>query len=168
MAKLVSFDTNILNYSIKRESSTTDSKLIQRADLLIETLVSSKATIIIPAPSLAEFLVKVPSVDIEEYLSLLRKYYKVMPFDHSAAVIAAKIKTEKLAVIDRENETMSAEHKRNMTVDIQILAVSIACRVDVLYTQDARFYKQAKSYLKVEKLPESPRQLDIFHEEEGE
>lgn len=115
----------------------------KRIEGLIEKLSKQSATILIPAPSLAELLCVVNELDtvignIEEY-----KCFEICPFDTRSAVELAKMTRSALDKGDKREGTQGDWQK--IKIDRQIVAIAKAHGASTLFTDDDRQSKFAEN-----------------------
>ncbi len=103
---------------------------------LLDTLETSKATIIIPTPTFAEILVRVTPEAAAAYLDIFRKNsrIKLASFDARAAIELAEI-TRALATPSDKRGGLEASWAK-IKFDRQILAIARVHQVDRIYTDD--------------------------------
>ncbi len=133
----VAFDSVILGAYIHPRAAYPKpvDRVPERLEYLVESLVAARATIIIPAPALSEFLV-LAGTDAPLYLAELTNnaVFVVEPFDLRAAVEAAESQTRALAAGDKKAGATGSWQK--VKVDRQIVAIAKVHGVDELYTED--------------------------------
>ena len=133
----VAFDSVILGAYIHPQAAYPKAvdRVPERLEHLVESLVAARATIIIPAPALSEFLV-LAGTDAPLYLTELTNnaVFVVEPFDLRAAVEAAESQIRAVAAIDKKAGATGSWQK--VKVDRQIVAIAKVHAVDELYTED--------------------------------
>ena len=168
MPRVVCLDNNILSYALKRESTKADENFILRADQLMESLKNERVVLVLPAPVVAEFFVRVEPQYVEISLRLITNSFQVLPFDLQVAVIAARIQTERLILSEQSGQKLTTLLRRQLTVDVQIIAVAIARKVDVIYSENDDFLKVASGRIRAEKMPALTKPPSLFDAEEKE
>jgi hypothetical protein len=147
----------------------------ERIQHLIQTLESEGATIVIPTPALAEFLVLADDSG-PSYLRHLhtRARFDIRAFDEKAAIDCAEAQRQALAANDKRSGAMGAFQK--IKVDRQIVAIATSVGADRIYTTDKDVVKIAQfvnlSATPVWDLPLPPvtnteRQSGLFDEDNG-
>lgn len=133
------FDASMLVYVVTPNASApidpTTGKPVERCgeriDYLLSTLQKSGTRIIIPAPALAEVLVKALDA-AAEYLTQLTKsrHFSIRPFDTLAAVEHADIQRQ------RRNSIPRSESRSKAKFDDQIFAIARIAQADTIYSDD--------------------------------
>ena len=131
----VAFDTVVLGACCHPDAQypSTAPKVPDRLAHLVKTLQEARATIVIPSPALAEFLV-LAGKEAPAYLEELtdNTVFEIAPFDQRAAV-EAEIRAGESG--DRKGGAQGSWQK--VKVDRQIVAIAKVCEVDCLYSEDA-------------------------------
>lgn len=140
-------------------------RLEYRTKALVDLAESSKATIAIPAPVLAEFLVGVDTSEFQKYLDLLHasKVFEILSFDEMAAIeCALLVDDNELKQIKDTNDT-----KAKVRFDRQIVAICKAHNAEFLFTHDKAMLSKAeavgiqvKSLADIEPMPEQT-EIDV-------
>ena len=168
----VAFDSVILGAYLHPRASYPKSvdRVPERLDHLVESLAAARATIIIPAPALSEFLVLAGS-DAPLYLADLTNspVFVVEPFDLRAAVEAAESQLRAMGARDKKAGATGSWQK--VKVDRQIVAIAKVHAVDELYTEDEDVRQLAEfdgiTVKGVQELPLPPAdQQDLFPTQE--
>ena len=132
-------DKNIRLYSLK--DSQVVSNTLARARALLDVLgQDNNLKIIIPAPVLAEYLVKVEKENYQKVLDFvsLNPKLQVVNFDKLAAIECADLaKLDSPFNVKDINET-----KAKLVVDRQIVAIAKAHSVDEVWTHDQGLAKR--------------------------
>jgi predicted nucleic acid-binding protein len=107
----------------------------KRIQFLVDELTKQRATIIIPAPALSEFLVVVHPAG-PEYIQTLNRSarFDIQPFDTRAAVEAAEMYRSFIDAGDRRGG--SDDDRQKINVDRQIVAIAKVNGAERLYTAD--------------------------------
>jgi predicted nucleic acid-binding protein len=105
----------------------------ERVDHLLNTLQKSGTRIIIPAPALAEVLVKALDA-AAEYLTQLTKsrHFSIRPFDTLAAVEHADIQRERR----NSGAVPKSASRPKAKFDDQIFAIARIAQADTIYSDD--------------------------------
>lgn len=155
--KLVCLDNNILIWGIRKKATTGQEDHIRRAAALFKELDESSAQIMVPTPVLSEFLTFIPEQQQDVIVASFSRHFQLTPFDVHAAATAAKIWRSLAAENVTWKDAVKAEvegliHAR-IKYDIQILAIAISRRAEVLYTHDKGLMKLAEGRIEVKTLP---------------
>jgi hypothetical protein len=118
----------------------------ERMEHLVKELSQKGEKILIPAPSLSEFLVTAvfAGASIQDYLAIIQKaqHFITRPFGVRAAVEAAeRLATAIKAKDKREGE--KTEPWQKLKYDRQIVAISLVEGATEIYTTDSGVYNQA-------------------------
>lgn len=113
----------------------------ERIDHLLQRLSQERVRILIPAPALAEILVR-QGPGAAEFLDILQKsrWLRVAPFDERAAIECAALLTENFS---RRRRTKSGGSRHELKFDQQILAIARVAQASCIYTDDRRLRQQA-------------------------
>lgn len=135
---------------------------IQRINLLISELSSSKRPILIPTPALSEVLVRSRD-QVTDFISRIEKYavFEIVPFDQMAAIEVALIAREELGKKRPDAATTYAKVK----YDRQIVAIAKVRQASVIYSDDDGVAALgARLDIKVKKLSDLPLpdQTELF------
>lgn len=106
---------------------------VQRIEFLRDTLVKDNNKIVIPTPSLAEFLVRAGEA-LDEFIDQFDSdaNIQVEPFSQRAAIEAAIMQQQAASGEDAHQNT-----RQVVKVDRQIVAVAKICNAKTIYTTDA-------------------------------
>jgi predicted nucleic acid-binding protein len=121
-----------------------------KAQYLLETLESEKATLVIFSVVLAECLTGVRISQRLSFIAKMESRFRISPFDGRAALEYAQLAAPPDA--SRENNKF----------DMQIVATAIASGVDVLYSEDTDVHEIGRERLDVRRLPKLPEQQHRF------
>lgn len=117
--------------------------------------------ILIPAPVLAEFLMKIP---VEQHLAIVRAFEKrfiVSPFDALAASKFATI----WQINGREYHPKGSKHspgREELKVDCMIVAIAVANQASLIYSEDPHVQKIADGFITVREIPQIPQQPNLI------
>ncbi len=138
----VAFDTVVLGACCHPDAQYPSrvSRAPERLEYLLRTLEEAGATIIIPTPALAEFLVLAGN-EAPRYLKELTgsTVFDIVAFDQRAAVEAAEAEIRARESGDRKAGAQGPWQK--IKVDRQIVAIAKVSEVDCLYSEDADVVK---------------------------
>lgn len=165
---IVVFDTSVLIFLFEKDANgphdpETGEPLplcYERVNHLVEELQKAKAKVIIPAPVLAELLLKAGDAT-QEWLQIIDKapHITVAPFDTIAAL--------EHAVRMGERGKLPGAEKRKAKFDEQIIAIAAVNRAEVIYSSDGDIKSGAGSDIRVVdlydmSLPPETRQGQLF------
>jgi predicted nucleic acid-binding protein len=156
---MVSFDANTLSillfkgsavpldFRAKPPAPITYAR--ERMERLVKELSQKGEKVLIPAPSLSEFLVTAvfAGASIQDYLKIIQsaQYLMTKPFGVRAAVEAAeRLATAIKAGDKREGE--KAEPWQKLKYDRQIVAISLVEGAAAIYSTDRDIHNQAKRW----------------------
>ncbi len=151
---IVCLDTHILIWGIQKKANPSQIEKIEQASLFLQWLEEKHYEVVIPAPVVAEFLSKIPNDQRLPFADFFNQKYMILPFDTWAAFYYAK-------VFETKNGLKDAVNRAEIKVDVMIVAISLANKVDVIYSEDKNLQKIAKDFIEVQPLPNLPRQLPI-------
>ncbi|WP_370275113.1 type II toxin-antitoxin system VapC family toxin [Pararhodobacter marinus] len=147
---IVVFDTSVLIFLFEKEANgpqdpETGEPLplcYERVNHLVKELQDTKAKVIIPAPVLAELLLKAGDAT-QEWLQIIDKtsHITVAPFDMIAAL--------EHSVRMRERGKLAGRDKRNAKFDEQIIAIAAVNRAEVIYSSDGDIKRGAGEGIRV-------------------
>ena len=167
--KLCCFDTSILIWAVQSRMDrppNMDQRLVDRTNRLLNYLRAESATIIVPAPALAEYLTGIPKPRRAEHMSEVQRQFKIHPLDEMSSFVAAGIMDEKNA--KRKKEGAPVDMTRNeVTVDCFIMGVAITARASILCTHNPSHFEGLcdQKSMQIRDLPEwrpEERQSDLF------
>ncbi len=140
---IVVFDANMLSLLLHQTARIphvpgTGKPVIRARDRiahLVGELGKARATIIIPAPVLTEFLVVVDEAG-PKYVQILDKNsrFKIEPFDTVAATEAARM--YKRGVAEGDWKLGAEGHRQKIKIDHQIVAIAKVRQARYIYTTD--------------------------------
>ncbi len=148
----ISIDSMILIWGIKREATQNRSDMIPRATAFFKQCRDDHERIIIPAPSLAEYLVKLPAEQRAKSIALFEKSFIIAPLDAKAAAIAADLQYDMDALKSLAKEYSIS--RQMIKADVYVLACSIAAGATAIYSCDEHLVRMAKGKIIVRQLPE--------------
>lgn len=136
---IVVFDTSTLIFLLRPDASgprwPTGERIHDcqsRITYLLSELQKVRATIVIPAPTLAELLALADEA-APEWLRILTttRYFRIVPFDTLAAVECAAMTRQRLTNVGSVTTT-----KRKAKFDEQIVAIARVTRASEIYSDD--------------------------------
>jgi predicted nucleic acid-binding protein len=161
---MVVFDANFLMYFL-------DPKILggvgsnPRIDHLVATIQKTGERIIVPTPDLSELLVKAGDAG-PKYLEIVArsKFFRIAEFGERAAVEAAAITREAIAIGSKRGPTPEADWAK-VKFDRQIVAIAKVVGAKTVYTNDAQLGAHARAAdletIAFDKLPEPPVQPQL-------
>ena len=152
-------DTHVLIWGIKKQANPTQQNMIDRAARFIQWLEKEKHTVIIPAPVLGELLMKIPVEQHQNFISQFSKNFIIAPFDAHAASQFAYIWQKTGESYQSNNQGNSGREK--IKVDCMIVAIAVAQKANVLYSEDADIIKIANGFVNVKTIPDIPYQYEL-------
>lgn len=160
---MIAIDTNVL---IAWSSPGIDSLVRAAVEEMFRTIVKERSKIIIPAPVMAEYLVKSGSAT-EAYLARIERSRSVVvaPFDRKAAYECALIERQARAAGDKRHGVTAPY--QTVKVDRQIVAIARVANARTLVSDDEDLRRVAQSTglavmsLKELPVPEEARQMVI-------
>jgi len=169
---MVSFDANALSILIFKSSAvpldfrtqppTPIAHSRERMEQLVGELSRKGEKILIPDPSLSEFLVTAvfAGASVQDYLRIIQgaQYFITRPFGVRAAVETA----ERLAIAIKagdKREGEKAEPWQKLKYDRQIVAISLVEGATSIYSTDRDIHNQAKRWGGI--TPVSPADLPV-------
>lgn len=163
---LVCFDNMVLIWGLRPETANPQDKAkIARADQLIKRLGSDGSSIMIPAIVVTEFLIGTAGKEVE-FLGILSKRFQIVPFDASAALIAAKLFLKHKNVQMQSGNNSNGNSSTKVKSDIQLVATAISRKVGVIYSHDGFVrtlcgYDIQEHVTSVEELPEAQQPVEL-------
>lgn len=127
-------DTQILIWGIRQAASTGQEGRIGEAIAFLEWSAGKGDEIVVPATAVAEFLVGEPPENHAAVLSRIADAFRILPFDVRAVSLAGTLRQDKQFISglrDQQNTT-----RVQIKADIEIVAVSKACGVDRIFSND--------------------------------
>jgi len=167
----IALDSSVLIYLAYPETSAPidpstgkpTSHCQERIESLLEDIDKSGAQLIVPAPVLSELLILAEKRQVEILAALTnKKAVLVLPFDQAAAVENAALRRGKL------NRRSRGETKKEVSFDLQILAIARVAGAELLLTDDAPLRGRGEQAgMKVKGIAEIPvhdakRQIGMF------
>jgi hypothetical protein len=106
----------------------------QRIEALIDDLSKRRATLLVPAPSLAEALCAAPA--IEAYFEQLQQFsaIELAPFDGPAAYEFGRIIRK--AIADGDKKSGQTDNWQYVKMDRTIVAIAVSRSATILYSDD--------------------------------
>lgn len=137
----------------------------ERVENLISTLEASDATVVVPAPVLAEILVRATPEEAATIIGLLNgaAVFEIASFDERAAIELADLMRIELARLGRRKLRDEAETWAKLKFDRQIVAIAKVYGATTIYSHDAGMRTVADrlgiEVLRLDDLPLPPEML---------
>jgi predicted nucleic acid-binding protein len=147
---MVCFDSHVIIWGIKRQASSTQLDMIERAATLIAQCEENKDTVIVPALVVGEVLCNLAVEDQSRLFQVLSESFAIAPYDMRAARHNAKIWQEQATI--RQELRRNDVPRQAIKADIAILSTALAYSCEILYTGDANLAKLAEKYLRVKSI----------------
>lgn len=151
------FDTQILIWGVQGFSKSTQQHMVATARQFIKRLEREGDAIVIPAPAVAEYLIRVPKENRIQTADYLRRHFRVVPFDSAASGRFAEIWEKRYGAVNWDAE--DKPKKSEMKFDIQIISIALSIKADRIFSEDKNLRKIAEGLINVEGLPNVPVQL---------
>lgn len=121
-----------------RDGKPAPSHARERVETLINQLEESRAAVVVPAPALAEVLVRATVDEAGQILDKMRSsaVFDIVPFDVRAAIELAEIMRAELAEQGRTRLRDEAETRAKLKFDRQIVAIAKVSGATELYAHD--------------------------------
>lgn len=149
------------------------SDLQNRTEALVQYFSDDAHMILIPAPVLAEILVRYEESTHQDVLNAIKSSpaLQVAPFNEICAVECARI----LSKAEIKQWQAAGDAKAKISVDRQVIATGIAYGADELWTHDDRVFKKVDSLAgetgmiarSLSEVDPQPKQHSIFDEAVG-
>lgn len=161
---LVCLDTNTIIWGIKKECTPGQEIMLEKAKQLFKSFSEAKDHVLVPAVVVGEILCGTPPERHEGIIRALQDTSaRVVPYDMNAARFNAKIWQEQRS--DLQQMISSGQSSRQaVKTDIMIVAIALAQRCHVLYTEDHSLYKLSKPYLESKYVSQVTTQLGMLSE----
>lgn len=149
---LICLDTNVLIWGLKKQASPAQPEMIPRARAYLEWIETNGRRAAIPAPSLAEALIKIGIGSREGLLREITKRIQICPFDSKAAFIYGGIHDELVSKFKGKSD------RRSLKTDLMILAVAISNHASKLVTHDNALIGERIRGVEIMQIPQVPSQ----------
>lgn len=153
---IVCLDPHVLVWGVRCYADEGQEEMVPRAQKLLEQLEKEKATIIVPAPVVAEYLLGVPPERQPEVHEALAKRFAIAPFDAAAAALFAEIwyrRNGGRSVSEEMRFGLDCTSKHVLKVDCQIVAIARSRKANVIYSHDEGVRKFAGNEIEVRAIP---------------
>ena len=149
---LVCLDTNIVIWGILEQSHPSQTEMIGRAKLLIESLTKNKAKIMLPSPVVTELLINIPQENHAPIIDIISRRFIIESFDMQASLHYVRL--WHLKETQRQQARSLNIPKNTIKFDIMILAIAVAKGASVIYSHDKDIHKLGDGIIPVENLPQ--------------
>ena len=157
MGMIVCIDTHVLIWGIKKDSVPSQRMMIDRTKNFLEWLQNEQQRIIVPAPVLGEFLMRIPFDEHSKITQEIQSRFMVLPYDAASASLYAHIWQK-----NKNNGLPSVNTGREkMKTDSMIVAIAVANKARILYSEDPDIQKFAKGFIETRNIPVIPRQMTL-------
>lgn len=158
---LVCIDTPLLVWGIQGAASTGNEDKVPKTKALFDYFTREHVEVVVPAPVLAEFLVKFQDETHDEVIRIIGRQFRIAPFDAKAASVAASLWRDCIPILEGELDFSPRETLRQvLKVDAQIVATALSCGCKMIYAEDKHIRAIAsKVNLPVSPLPGIPEQM---------
>jgi predicted nucleic acid-binding protein len=156
---IVCFDTMMMIWGVRGESTTGQEDLIHRAKSYIKFLSDHGHQILLPTPVIAEYLTPFDEEDRLKQLKIIQESYRVAPFDLYAAFIAASIQSRRELL--KGIQTDYGKSRTEIKTDCFIVAIAKARRADKLISHDPGLRKLAEGHVSAIDIPEIHTQNNL-------
>jgi predicted nucleic acid-binding protein len=140
-------------WGIKEESTPGQESMIARAKNLFEVLDAQNAKILLPAPVVGEFLLRIPPEVHTALNNLLGRSFMVVPFDIEAASHFARIWQHNKGTHIVETLQAEGNTRDRIRADDMIVAVAVARKAECIYSHDHALKTFAKGHIEVRDIP---------------
>jgi predicted nucleic acid-binding protein len=154
-------DTHILIWGVKKQAKSTQHEMIDRTINFLQWLENEGHTILVPAPVLGEFLMRIPAQEHQAVTKVFEKRFVVSPYDVSTTSIFAALwqNNQDLHRISSEEDKPTREEVK---VDCMIVAVALANKAHVIYSEDPHIQRISNGKIDVRSIPRIPRQPPLI------
>lgn len=156
MGQIACIDCCILIWGIQKVAPDGRKEKVDQTLNLLDRLLLEHASVIVPSVILGEFLVRIPTIEHEENIHLIQKSFKIYPVDTNVAVHYARI-WNKHHQDDRDPDCTRVK----MKIDFLVVAIAVANKADVIYSEDPHIKKFAAGFVDVEDVPVINYQLPL-------
>jgi len=157
MGRIVCVDTHVLIWGVKKDASSSQYFMIERTINFLHWLQNEGQTVIVPAPVLGEFLMRIPQNETDNISREIQSRFIVLPYDAVAAALFAKIWQ------NNKNNGMPSggADREKIKTDSMIVAIAVANKASIMYSEDLGLQKFAKGFIETRDIPQLPRQLSF-------
>jgi len=159
---MVCLDTHVIVWGIKEEASPGQENMVQRAKSYIKHQVSQGVDLMIPAPVVAEALIRGEVDLLRTIRTIIEKSFFIAAFDSPAAFLAAELERSRGVVELLEEGQVPRSHIR---IDTQIAAIAITQNADMIISHDPHMRTVAQDRIQVVEIPDIPEQENLQFEQ---
>lgn len=139
-------DTMILMWGVRGFATPGQESKIRRAKHFVESF-KSKDRVIVPAPVVAEFLVRLTDAERAENMQVLETQFRIVPMDALAALHAGRLQAKR----DHQDDDLPRERFK---FDTLIIGCAMASKADYIVTHNvSEFRKIADGQIEIRDLP---------------
>lgn len=155
---MVCLDTHVIIWGIKEEASPGQENMVQRAKSYIKHQVNQGVDLIIPAPVVAEALIRGEVDHLRTIRTIIERSFFVAAFDSPAAFLAAEL--ERSREVD---ELFQKGHvpRSHIRIDTQIAAIAITQKAEMIISHDPYMHTVAQNRIQVIEIPDIPEQENL-------
>jgi hypothetical protein len=156
--RTIALDSQIIIWGVRGVATPGQEQMIYRAQRFLKYLAESRdVVVIVPAPVVAEILVRVPEAQHPPILEKINTTMQVPPFDIMAASVYAglyaacrdpiTVKPVPTAKPSPTPPPATPGRRDELKADLMILAVAVVRNVSVFYSQDEPMTKLCRERL---------------------
>lgn len=155
---MVCLDTHVIIWGIKEEASPGQENMVQRAKSYIKHQVNQGVNLIIPAPVVAEALIRGEVDHLQTIRTIIERSFLVAAFDSPAAFLAAEL--ERSREVD---ELFQKGHvpRSHIRIDTQIAAIAITQKAEMIISHDPYMRTIAQNRIQVIEIPDILEQENL-------
>lgn len=152
-------DNMVVSWGIRAEANPQQQHLIGWTQRFLAECESNRVRIFIPAPVVAESLLRVPLEEHDAATATYARQFRILPFDLAAAREFARIWAQREPDIREADLRGGVAPKKGIyRFDCQIVAIAVSRRIDCIYSHDADVERFARGEIEVRHIPEPPPQ----------
>ncbi len=155
MPRIVALDTNILTWALKEKATPGQEEMIPRCQAFLAWLDRRHDIMLVPEIVISELLMDIPEDQHTDFLLRIDHLgFLTQPHDRHASLLAARMwrkskQASQTTSIQQASQTTAAQaiSRKQLRVDILILAAAIAGNASVFYTNNTKdFIRFASSF----------------------
>lgn len=159
---MVCFDTGPIIWGVQGRAKPGQEHMVRRTKRYIRYLADQRKAIMIPAPALAEYLIKFDQKDREQQKKLIEQQFFVPAFDLPAAELAAELEHD--SALLKSVKAANGVTRDQLRVDAQIVAIAVVQKAEKIITNDPHLKEIARGRIPVEEVPQITDQPSLFPE----